>query len=80
VKGAPKSLLQLPESELNSLRAPMLKTLKTTLLAPNQVALYLFGDGSWVVENFSDAPAAVELNGKRLEVLARGWAYQWNRP
>ena len=78
VKGQPKSLLQLPESELNTLRVPLLKALKTTLQAPNQVALYLFSDGSWVVENFSDAPAAAELNGKKIEVPARGWVYQWN--
>ena len=66
------------ESELNSLRAPLLKALKTTLCAPNQVALYLFGDGSWVVENFNDTPATVELNGKKLTVPARGWVYKWN--
>jgi len=77
VKGAPKSLLQLPESELNSLRAPLLGALKASFLAPNQVALYLFSDGGWVVENFSDAPATVELNGKRLTVPARGWVHQW---
>ena len=78
VKGQPKSLLELPENELNSLRAPLLRALKISLLAPNQVALYLFRDGSWVVENFSDEPAAVELNGKRLTVAARGWVHQWN--
>jgi hypothetical protein len=78
VKGKPKSLLELSESELNSLRAPLLRALKASLLAPNQVALYLFRDGSWVVENFNDEPAAVELNGKRLTIGARGWVYQWN--
>jgi len=78
VKGQPKSLLQLSESELNSMRAPLLRALQTSLLAPNRVALYLFGDGSWVVENFNDEPATVELNGKRLTVGARGWVCQWN--
>jgi hypothetical protein len=77
VKGQPKSLLELPEKELNSLRAPLLKALGATLVAPNQVALYLFRDGSWVVENFNDAPAAVELNGKKLTVAARGWDHEW---
>jgi hypothetical protein len=78
VKGQPKSLLQLPENELNSLRNPLLRALKASLLAPNQVAFYLFSDGSWVVENFNDEPAAVELNGKRLTVGARGWVCHWN--
>ena len=80
VKGNPKSLLDLPESELNALRAPLLRPLKSSFLAPNQVALYLFGDGSWVVENFNDKPAAVELNGKKITVAARGWVHQWNGP
>jgi hypothetical protein len=78
VKGQPKSLLQLSESELNLLRAPLLGALKASLLAPNQVALYLFRDGSWVIENFNDDPAKVELNGKRITVEARGWVHQWN--
>ena len=80
VKGQPKALLQLSENDLNALRAPLLGALKASLLAPNQVALYLFRDGSWVIENFNDDPATVELNGKRLTVEARGWVYQWNGP
>ena len=80
VKGQPKSLLQLPENDLNALRAPLLGALKASLRAPNQVALYLFRDGSWVIENFNDEPAPVELNGKRLTVEARGWVHQWHGP
>jgi hypothetical protein len=41
------------------------------------VALYLFKDGSWVVENFTDRPAEVELNGQKLTVAARGWELRW---
>ena len=78
VKGNPKSLLDLPESELNPLRAPLLRALKTSLLAPNLVAIYLFRDGSWVVENFNDEPATVSMNGERLTVAARGWICRWN--
>jgi hypothetical protein len=77
VKGQPKSLLELPEKELTSLRAPLLKALGASLVGPNQVAIYLFRDGSWVVENFNDEPAAVELNGKKLKVAARGWEQEW---
>jgi hypothetical protein len=77
VKGDPKSLLELPQSHLDELRAPLLRPIKTVFRAPNRVALYLFRDGSWVVENFNDEPVKVELNGKPMEVAARGWRYQW---
>jgi hypothetical protein len=45
----------------------------TTFQAPNQVALYLFTQGGWVVENFNDSPVEVVLNGRRFSVEARGW-------
>ena len=77
VKGDPKSLLQLSKEQLDALRAPLLRPLKTSFNAPNKVALYLFRDGSWVVENFNDEAVTVELNGKSLTVAARGWAQQW---
>jgi len=77
VKGDPKSLLTLPESELNALRAPLLRPLQASLTAPNYVGLYLFRDGSWVVENFNDEPATVAMNGERLTVEARGWVCRW---
>jgi hypothetical protein len=41
------------------------------------VALYLFSDGSWVIENFNDQPASVILHGKALEIGARDWQYDW---
>ena len=47
VKGDPKSLLQLAQRELDDLRTPLLLPFKATLKAPNQVALYLFRDGSF---------------------------------
>lgn len=78
VKGDPQSLLQLPQKELDVLRAPLLAPLKASLHAPNQVGLYLFRDGSWVVENFDDQPAKVDLNGVMLSVPARGWLHRWN--
>jgi len=78
VKGDPQSLLQMPQKELDALRAPFLGPLKASLHAPNQVGLYLFRDGSWVVENFNDQPVKAELNGETLSVPARGWLYRWN--
>lgn len=77
VRGEPKSLVGLPQEELDALRALLLRPLKSSFRAPNQVALYLFKDGSWVVENFNDQDASVELNGEKLSVPARGWMYRW---
>jgi hypothetical protein len=51
-----------------------------SLFVPNQVALDLFRDGRWVMENCSDESAKVELNGKRLTVEAPGRVHQWNWP
>ena len=76
-KGDPKSLLQLAQKDLDELREPFLRPIKSTFRAPNQVALYLFRDGSWVVENFNDEPVKAELAGQALTVPARGWQYQW---
>lgn len=78
VKGDPKSLLQLRQKELDELRASLLRPFKTSFAAPDQVAVYLFRDGSWVIENFNDTPASVELNGKPETVPARGWLQHWN--
>jgi hypothetical protein len=77
VKGSPKSLMDLPQAELDVLRAPLLTPLKVSFKAPARVALYLFTDGSWVIENFNDAAAAVEFNGERLTVAPRGWVCRW---
>jgi hypothetical protein len=77
VNADPKSLLDLPQARLDELRAPLLSSLKTTFCAPNRVGLYLFGDGSWVIENFNDQPVSVTLTGQPHKVPARGWTYQW---
>jgi hypothetical protein len=77
VNGNPKSLLELGSNALDEIRSPLLKPLRTLFRAPNKVALYLFRDGSWVVENFNEEPADVELNGTSLRVPGRGWRYDW---
>ena len=56
-------LLDLPQGDLDALRQWLLKPLGLTFKAPNRVALYLFADGSWVVENFNDRAVTVELDG-----------------
>ena len=77
VKGEPKSLLKLGQAELDPLRAAMLKPLRVDFRAPNKTGLYLFSDGSHVVENFNDEPVEVQVNGKSETIPARGWATHW---
>ncbi|MFQ6040722.1 MAG: hypothetical protein ACE5PV_07690 [Candidatus Poribacteria bacterium] len=76
VKGDPKSLLEWSQADLDVLRKPLLRPLNVSFRAPNQVALYLFHDGSWVIENFNDEMASVELNGEPLTIAMRGWICQ----
>jgi len=77
VKRDPKILLQLSPKELDELRAPLLRRFAASFTGPNRVGLYLFRDGSWVVENFNDEAVTVELNHKPLTVAGRSWRCQW---
>jgi hypothetical protein len=77
VKGSPKSLLDLKQEELDALRAPLLAPFKVSFQAPNRVALYLFRDGSWAVENFNEDAVEVMLNGERMKIDGREWKYKW---
>lgn len=77
VKGDPKSLLELSAEKLNALRKPLLEPFRARLEAPNQVGLYLFRDGSWVLENFNQEPVNVVWQGERRTLPARGWACEW---
>jgi hypothetical protein len=45
--------------------------------APAWVAFYLFHEGSWVVENFRDEAADVEVAGEQVRVETRGWMCRW---
>jgi hypothetical protein len=77
VRGNPKSLLDLPQGDLDAIRQPLLVPLGHTFEAPNRVALYVFADGSWVIENFNDGAVTVELDGGELRIAERGWRYEW---
>jgi hypothetical protein len=78
VKGRPAHLLELTQAQLDRIRKPMLAPFKTSFQAPNQVSLYLFGDGSYVLENFNDQPVETVLNGKSMLVPARDWILHWS--
>ena len=77
VKGDPKSLLELPQAELDASRSAILRPLGHRFHAPNRVAFYLFADGSWVIENFRDETVDVELDGTKRTVSPRGWLFHW---
>lgn len=77
VKGEPKSLLKLTQAELDPLRAPLLKPLGVDFRAPNKTGLYLFTDGSRVIENFNNEPIEVQFNGKSEKIPGRGWRALW---
>ncbi len=77
VKEDPKTLLQFDPKQCDEIRSPLLKPFKVSCRAPARVALYLFKDKSWVVENFNDNPVEVQLNGKALAIPARGWVQRW---
>jgi len=79
VRGEPKRLLELTQKELDALRRPLLRPSGVSFVAPCRTALYLFGDGSWVIENFNDQEVVVELAGKQHRVAGRGWAMQWKK-
>jgi hypothetical protein len=79
VKGDPKSLLAVPQADLDVLRRLLLAPFGRSFEAPNRVSLYLFADGSWVVENFNDHPVTVGLDGVEMDVTARGWRCQWQQ-
>jgi hypothetical protein len=77
VKGDPKSLFLLDQRHLEEFRAQLLRPFKTSFQAPDRVALYLFKDKSWVVENFNDQLVEADLNGKHITLQPRGWQQSW---
>jgi hypothetical protein len=77
VGGDPKSVLKLPQATLDELRAPLLRPWKVSLNAPAGVALYLFKDRSWVLENFNSDPAGVRWLDEAQTIPARNWVYRW---
>jgi len=77
VKNKPASLLGLSPEAIESVRSPLLPPFKQTFSAPNHVALYLYSDGSSVVENFNNTPVQVTLSGVNMEIPARGWKLNW---
>ncbi len=77
VGGRPAALSELAPQQLNALREPLLEPFGIRFRAPSDVGLYLFADGSWVVENFADRRVQVNLNGEDLLVGPRAWVFQW---
>jgi hypothetical protein len=77
VNGAPASLLKLSGLEIDQLRTMLLRPFQVEFQAPNRTALYLFGDGSRVVENFNDEAVKAKLDGETVSIPPRGWICRW---
>jgi hypothetical protein len=77
VRGNPESLLDIPQAQLDALRAPLLTPFQQSFRAPSRVAFYLFKDGSWVAENFRNEPARVEVNNISHDIPGRRWLSKW---
>jgi len=70
-------LLEMSQTKLDALREAMLEPFGVTFRSPPGVGLYLFSDGSWVVENFNDRGVTVKIDGDLLTLGPRAWAYRW---
>jgi len=77
VQGDPHRLLKLSEEELNTLRQAMLRPWSMTIRGPNKLGVYVFADGSYVLENFNDEPVRVDFNGVSHNISARDWVQVW---
>jgi len=77
VNGNPMSLLQSSEADSTTWRNHLLKALRTSFVAPANVSLYLFNDGSSMVESFLDEEVNITLNGKTQKVPPRSWVPDW---
>lgn len=75
--GKPTAALELPLPELDRLRQRLLQPFGVSFSGPAEVGLWLFEDGSWVIQNFRDEAVRVSLNGAEIQMGARSWRYRW---
>jgi len=68
---SPRQLLQLSREELKPIRDSLLAPLEVSFDAPAKVELYLFGDGTFVVDNFNDEEVEVTLVLSRLSATRK---------
>lgn len=71
VEGTPRNLLKLTREQLNPIRDKLMAPLGMKFDAPNKVALYLFGDNHYVVENFNNEPVDVTLDFKQVSKVRK---------
>ncbi len=77
VQGDPHRLLKFSEDEVNQLRQAMLGPWSITVRGPNKLGVYIFDDGSYVLENFNDQAIRVEFNSIQHDLPARDWVQVW---
>ena len=86
-------LSELPEPVLSAIRKTLTAHLPVQLEAPGRVSLFLYDNGTFIVESFRDAPvgvrvavgldrAAIEdlLSGETLAGEVRNVSLRWDRP
>lgn len=67
------ALFLLSQSQLDAIRAPLLRPFHVSFRAPAGVGLYLFKPNGHVIENFNKTNVVVALNGRSWSIPARGW-------
>jgi hypothetical protein len=77
--GKARAWMKWDRERLQAMRQPLLRALGTEFDAPAGVALYLFTDGSYVIENFTETSEAVRLDGKEITVPGRDCVSQWKQ-
>ena len=85
VSGKPtRALLDSPPTNIVAIRKKMLQALGWTLEAPaSWIGLYLFTDGSYVIENFANASVSLSLGSVDAEPISfqlqgRAWKHEWH--
>jgi hypothetical protein len=68
------ALYRLPTAVLNDIRESLAPGLRVRLEGPAKVSLFLYDNGSFVVESFLDHPAAVRITGAfgRIQNISSG--------
>ena len=77
VNGDPKKVWALPAERVDAIRTAMLRPFDVRFQGPARTALYLFEDGSWIVESFHDVQIHVAINDQPVEIEAHGWFQSW---
>ena len=87
------NLYDLPQTVLNSFRSVLSRDLDVRIEAPAKVSLFLYDNGTFIVESFLDEPVTIQivtseditsltdmLSGAVLEKLPAATGNRWQQP